>query len=303
MPGRVSASAKFLVCHLHVEHRELERHLGTANGGRSPGELEREAVRDRGPVRGDEDLDRIAVLLDHLNDLAGADVSNRRPHFGERLRGWCEAREECPAKTAHATITASPVTSRPNIFARRRPELRPLSCGVEMGLRAQKIEGREDHRRQQQADLDEDGLAVRRLPERSDGRHVDDGRAGARGDQHEHRDERDVGEARDRDAEACDPAHPAEGWPRRAAGRRAHRARSSRRRGAASRAAARGRAARSGPRAPTCRGRSSTAAAATRAPEVAANSAIDRCSRSGRSTQTAIHEATQKSAKQISMST
>ncbi len=37
--------------------------------------------------------------------------------------------------------------------------------------------------------------------------------------------------------------------------------------------------------------------------EVATSSAIERCSRLGRSTQTAIHEATQNSAKQISMST
>ncbi len=57
------------------------------------------------------------------------------------------------------------------------------------------------------------------------------------------------------------------------------------------------------PACPEVPGRTSTAAAAASAPPVAASSAIERCSRRGRSTQTAIQAATQNRAKQSSMST
>ena len=94
-----------------------------------------------------------------------------------------------------------------------------------------------EHRGEQDPGLDQDHLAVRRQPERVEDGQVQHGGADAGAEQDEHRDERDVREARHADGEAGDPLRGRKAAPDDEQSDRARRARPSRRRDGASRAA------------------------------------------------------------------
>ena len=239
-----------LLAHLHVEHREAGGDVGAANRLAVPGDAHREGVRDGGPVRGDVELQPVAVPRDHVRHRPGPDVRAGLADRRERLGRGRETREHRGREDRSGDeqdLAADEPAQEPG---GRLAELGPGLRRHQPGLRAEQVDRGEQHRRQEQPDLDEQGLAVRGLPERSERRQVEQSRprSPSRSASSPRRRRRSRSGGRRRPARP--PVGPTAARPRGRAGRRGRRSRSSRRADGASRRAATSPAGSSGQRGP-----------------------------------------------------
>ncbi len=121
------------------------------------------------------------------------DRAEARERFRRRRQAGQERRaEERPGDEQHLAADEDAQDAR----RRRSRSRRAPGCAPEPGCRPREVDGRDHDRPREEDQLEDERLAVGRVPERAERREVLERGADARGDEHDHAHERDLREAR-----------------------------------------------------------------------------------------------------------